>query len=42
MIGLTYPASREDANHILDLVRAGFHVSEHLVRYCLLLTGDLT
>lgn len=38
-----YPETTGQANHILDLVRAGCgeHLTLHLIRYCLLMTGDL-
>ena len=38
-----YPETIGQACRILDLVRAGCggHLTLHLIRYCLLMTGDL-
>ena len=39
-----YPVNRAEANEILRAVSAGVggHFPAHLIRYCLLMTGDLS
>lgn len=43
MIATTYPKTRAEANTLLSRLRAGaIDMPLHLIRYCLLMTGDLT
>lgn len=40
---MTYPKTRAEANALLAQLRTGcVDMPLHLIRYCLLLTGDLT
>ncbi len=40
---MTYPKTRAEANEMLAKLRTGcVDMPLHLIRYCLLLTGDLT
>lgn len=42
MIITKYPQNRHEANALLHKLRTGcVDMSTHLIRYCLLMTGDL-
>lgn len=42
MTELRYPKTRAEANALLSRLRAGvIDMPAHLIRYCLLMTGDL-
>ena len=42
-MSLDYPKNLAEANRILDMVRAGCgqFLSQHIIMYCLAMTGDL-